>query len=83
MFNYFVKDTSLRQYADDTTAYTSDASPLVLEYLINSDLEIRATWLQQDYLLVNVVRSRPWPLVIHCIVMTFILIIPISKQQIV
>ena len=56
--NYFVKDTSLRLYADDTTAYASDASPLVLEYLINSDLEIVSNWFQQNYLRVNVSKTQ-------------------------
>ena len=68
--NYCVKGTSLRLYADDTTAYASDASPLVLEYLINSDLEIVSNWFQQNYLRVNV--SKTQALVFHCTVMTFI-----------
>ena len=29
--NYFIEGTSLRLYADDTTAYASDKSPVVLE----------------------------------------------------
>ena len=56
--NYFVKDTSLRPYADDTTAYASDASPLVLEYLINSDLQIVSNWFQQNYSCVNVSKTQ-------------------------
>ena len=32
--NYFIEGTSLRLYADDTTAYSSDTSPVVLEYII-------------------------------------------------
>ena len=36
-------------YVDDTTEYTSDISPPVLEYIINSDLHILSTWLQQHY----------------------------------
>ena len=43
LFNIYMNDlttsrTSLRLYADDTTAYASDTSPVVLEYIINSDL---------------------------------------------
>ena len=56
--NNFVKNTSFRLYADDTTAYASDASPLVLEYLINSDLEIVSNWFQQNYLRVNVSKTQ-------------------------
>ena len=57
--NYFVRDTSLRlYYADDMTAYASDVSHLVLEYLINFDLEIVSNWFQQNYLCVNVGKTQ-------------------------
>ena len=57
--NYFVRDTSLRLYADhDTTAYSSDVSPTVLEYLINFDLETESNWFQQNYLRVNVSKTQ-------------------------
>ena len=36
--NYFITDTSLRLHADDTTQYVSDVSPMVLQFVINSDL---------------------------------------------
>ena len=36
--NYFITNTSLRLYADDTTQYASDVSPMVLQFVINSDL---------------------------------------------
>ena len=32
--NYYIINTSLRLYADDTTEYASDISPMVLEYNI-------------------------------------------------
>ena len=51
---YFVQDTSLRLYADDTTAYAYKVSLLVLENLINCDLEIASHWFQKNYLRVNV-----------------------------
>ena len=35
--NYFVSNTSLRLYADDRTECTSDPSPMVLQYVIDSD----------------------------------------------
>ena len=38
--NYFVSNTSLRLYADDTTEYASDVSPTVLQFVINSDLSV-------------------------------------------
>ena len=56
--NYFVRDTSLRLYADDTTAYSSDVSPLILDYFINFDLEITSNWFQQNYLRVNVSEAQ-------------------------
>ena len=37
--NHFMQGSSLQLYADDTTTYASDMSPLVLEYIINSDLQ--------------------------------------------
>ena len=38
--NYFVFNTSLRLYADDTTEYASDPFPIVLQFVINSDLSV-------------------------------------------
>ncbi|XP_068728844.1 uncharacterized protein [Montipora capricornis] len=56
LFNIYIDDlnlqvtnSSLRLYADDTTEYASDASPPVLEFIINSDLYILSTWLRQNY----------------------------------
>ena len=56
--NYFVKDTSLRLYADDTTGYASDTSPAILEYVINSDLKIVTNWLQHNYLQINAKKTQ-------------------------
>ncbi|PFX14012.1 hypothetical protein AWC38_SpisGene21869 [Stylophora pistillata] len=50
--------TSLRLYADDTTAYASDTSPIVLPYIINSDLQIARTWLQHNYLQINATKTQ-------------------------
>ena len=36
--NYFITNTSLRLHADDTTQYVYDVSPMVLQFVINSDL---------------------------------------------
>ena len=65
LFNIYINDlnlqvtnTSLRLYADDTTEYTSDVSPPVLEYIINSDLHILSTWLRQNYLQINSSKTQ-------------------------
>lgn len=56
--NLQVTNTSLRLYADDTTEYASDNFPLVLEYIINSDLHILLTWLKQNYLQINASKTQ-------------------------
>ena len=65
LFNIYINDlnlqvtnSSLRLYADDTTEYASDASPPVLEYIINSDLHILSTWLRQNYLQINASKTQ-------------------------
>ena len=56
--NYFIEGTSLRLYADDTTAHASDTAPAVLEYIINSDLQVVCTWLQHNYLQINATKTQ-------------------------
>lgn len=56
--NYFIEGTSLRLYADDTTAYASDTSPVVLEYISNSDLLVVCTWFRHNYLLINAAKTQ-------------------------
>ena len=56
--NLQVTNTSLQLYANDTIEYASDASPPVLEYIINSDLHILSTWLQQNYLHINASKTQ-------------------------
>jgi len=56
--NFQVTNTSSRLYADDTTEYAPDVSPPVLEYIINSDLHILATWLRQNYLQINASKTE-------------------------
>ena len=56
--NYFIEGTSLRLYADDITAYASDTSPVVLEYIIKSDLQVVCTWLQHNYLQINATKTQ-------------------------
>ena len=56
--NYEITNTSLQLYADDTTEYTSNASPLVPEYVINSDLSILSSWFRQNYLEINSAKTQ-------------------------
>ena len=56
--NYKVSNTSLRLYADDTTEYASDVSPMVLEYTINEDLKIVSSWFDSNYLKRNDTKTQ-------------------------
>ena len=56
--NHFVQGSSLRLYADDTTAYASDTSPLVLEYIINSDLQSVCKCFENNYLNINTTKTQ-------------------------
>ena len=47
--NYFNSNTPLRQYADDTTEYASDVSPVVLQFVINSDLSVLSRWFRMNF----------------------------------
>ena len=47
--NYFNTNTSLRLYADDTTEYASDVSPVVLQFVINSDLSVLSRWFRMKF----------------------------------
>ena len=60
IFNIFINDLnfcapiiSLRLYADDTTGYASDLSPAVLEFVINTDLQLLSTWFILNYLAIS------------------------------
>ena len=59
LFNIFmninetVTVSSLRLYADDTTQYTADHSPVVLQHLLNHDMEKLSSWFAYNYLQVN------------------------------
>ena len=60
LFNIFMNDmnesvsvSSLRLYADDTTEYMADESPLVLQHVLNQDMEKVSTWLNYNYLQAN------------------------------
>ncbi|PFX22149.1 RNA-directed DNA polymerase from mobile element jockey [Stylophora pistillata] len=56
--NYFITNTSLRLYADDTTHYASDVSPTVLQYIINSDLSVLSRWFSMNFLQINAAKTQ-------------------------
>ena len=74
LFNIFMNDinetvtvSSLRLYADDTTQYTADYSPVVLQHLLNHDMETLSSWFASNYLQVNRGQDPgddPWELVL-------------------
>lgn len=49
---------SLRLYADDTTEYASDPSPMVLQYVINSDLSVLSSWFESYYLNIDATKTQ-------------------------
>lgn len=52
-FKIFVPHMSLlRLYSDDTTGYHSDTSPVVLQFVVNSELSLLSFWFDQNRLLV-------------------------------
>ena len=51
--NETVTVSSLRPYADDTTQYTADYSPVVLQHLLNQDMEKLSSWFASNYLQAN------------------------------
>ena len=53
-----VANTSLRLYADDTTEYASDASPIVLQYVLNSDLSVLSRWFPKNCLQINAAKTQ-------------------------
>ena len=56
--NYFITNTSLRLYADDTTKYASDVSQKVLQFVINSDLSVLSRWFRVNFLQINVAKTQ-------------------------
>ena len=61
--NYFVSNTSLRLYADDRTECTSDPSPMVLQYVIDSDqLSVLSSWFKPNYLKIDAALRKQLPL---------------------
>ena len=60
--NFFVPHMSLRLYADDITCYYSDTSPTVLQFAVNSELNLWSSWLIRIISLLTMTRLVlcPW-----------------------
>ena len=56
--NYFVSNTSLRLYADDRTEYAFEPSPMVLQYVINSDLSVLSTRFEPNYVKIDAPKTQ-------------------------
>ena len=56
--NYFITSSSLRIYADDTTEYAFNPSPIALQYIVNADLKQLHTWLVINYLNLNIPKTQ-------------------------
>ena len=56
--NYFITNTSLRLYADDTTQNASEVSPMVLQFVINSDLGELSSWFIIIFLQINATKTQ-------------------------
>ena len=60
--NYAVPDVSLRLYADDTTLFTSDVSPISLQFVVNQGLSRLSEWFDANYLLINNAKTQALPI---------------------
>ena len=60
--NYAVPDESLRLYADDTTLYVLDVSPIALQFVLNQGLSRLSEWFDANYLLISNTISKALPL---------------------
>ena len=49
---------SLRLYADDTTLYASDVSPIALQFVVNRGLSRLSEWFDANYLLINNAKTQ-------------------------
>ena len=56
--NYFVSNISLRLYADDTTEYFADHSPMALEHIINNELNTLTEWFDWNILVTNPSKTQ-------------------------
>ena len=60
--NYAVPGVSLRLYADDTTFYASDVSPIALQSVLNQGLSSLSEWLDSNYLSINNFKTQTLPI---------------------
>ena len=60
--NFFIKDVSLRLYADDTTEYCANQCPVSLQVIVQSNLDILISWFKSNYLRVNDTKTKVLPL---------------------
>ena len=86
LFNVFINDlnfsvqlSSLRLYADDTTAYASNTDISALELSLDKDLENLSSWFASNYLSVNNKKPKLWSWVSTLMNLLFILATPLSK----
>ena len=56
--NYFITNTSLRLYADDTIEYVSDVSPMVLQFVINFGLSVLSRRFRMNFLQINAAKTQ-------------------------
>ena len=60
--NYAVPEVSLRLYANDTTLYASDVSPIALQFFVNQGLSRPSEWFDANYLLINNAKTQALPI---------------------
>ena len=60
--SHSVPDVSLRLYADDTTLYTSDVSPIALQFALNQGLSRLSEWFDANYLVINNAKTQALPI---------------------
>ena len=60
--NYAVPDISLRLYADDTTLFTSDVSPISLQFVVSQGLSRLSEWFDANYLFTNNAKTQALPI---------------------
>ena len=52
----------MRLYADDTTLYASDVSPIALQFVVNQGLSRLSEWFDANYLLINNAKTQALPI---------------------
>ena len=56
--NYAVPNVSSRLYADDTTLYPTDVSPIALQFVVNQGLSRLSEWFDANYFLINNAKTQ-------------------------